>query len=41
MVIRFLIRVWWLTVPHPFVSSGQFSSAVCRRCGHMHVRTWY
>jgi hypothetical protein len=41
MVIRFLIRAWWTLVSHPFVSSGQFSSAICGRCGSQHMRVWY
>lgn len=44
MVIRalgqFLVWVWWMFIPHPFVSSGQFSSGICRRCGFTHMRRW-
>lgn len=41
MVIRFLVRAWWALAPHPFVSSSPFASAVCRRCGRQHMRTWF
>ncbi len=41
ILARLAVRAWWLLVPHPFVSSGQFSSGICRRCKRQHMRTWF
>jgi hypothetical protein len=33
MLVRQMIKLFWIIVPHRFRSSGQFSSGICSRCG--------